>query len=125
MNALLHWTGVCGVFEPLLILGAGRAGNMNRDNQTMDFSRRSRAHLFLNRRRGAGEVKIQRSGNDAHGGQHARSERGCDEVGRGEALSAALVIDRRVGSQFSAGWRMHRRAVEVTLVFRLDANHIA
>ena len=125
MNAFLHWTGVRCIFEPLLILRAGRPGNSNRDRQATDLSRWRAAHFLLNCRRGSGEVNIQSSGNDAHRGQHARAERRSYEVSRGETLSSPLIIDRRVRSQFSLRWGMHGRAVEVTLILRLNANHTA
>ena len=124
MDALFHWTGVCGIFEPLLILRAARPGNSNRDSQATDFSRGSATHFLLYGRRSPGQVNIQSSGKDAHCRQHARSEgRGYEVSGR-ETLSPPLIIDGRVCSQFSFGRGMHRRAVEVSLIFHLNANHI-
>jgi hypothetical protein len=74
VKALFHWTGVRCIFEPLLILRARCPGNSNRDSQAIDFSRGSAGHFLFNCRRGSVEVNIQSSGNDAHSGQHARSE---------------------------------------------------
>lgn len=123
MNAFFNGTGVRGIFEPLLILRAGCARNSDRDNQAIDFSRWSAAHFLLDCRRRSGEIHIQSSGKDAHCGQHARTE-GCSyEIGRRETLSPPLIIDRRICSQLGFGRTMHGRAVEVTLIFRLNANH--
>ena len=74
VKALFHWTGVRCVFEPLLVLRARCPGNSNRDSQAIDSSRGGAAHFLFNCRRGSGEVNIQSSCNDAHRGQHARSE---------------------------------------------------
>jgi len=125
VNASLHRAGMSCVFQPLLILWRGFHRDSDRHRQARDSSRGRAAHLFLNRCRRSAEVDIQASCKDAHGGQHAGAERRGCKVRRREALSPALVVDWRVGSQFGLRRRMHRGTVEVALVLRLNANHIA
>ena len=62
------------ILKPLLIFRAGRAGNPNGDCEALDLSRRRAAHLLFDSYRRTCEVEIKCSGDDAHGGQHARTE---------------------------------------------------
>jgi hypothetical protein len=125
VKASFYWAGVCCVFEALPILRARCPGNSNGNGQAADFSRGSAAHFLVNGSRGSSEVKIESSGNDAHGGQHARSKGRGYKVSRGETFSSALIIDWCVCSEFSIRGGVHGRAVQITLIFHLNANHNA
>ena len=125
MNAPFDRACVRGIFEPLPVLRTGCPWDSDGDRQPIDLPRGRAAHLLVHRHSGTRQVEIQRSCDDAHRGQHARAERSRDEVGWGKTLSTALVIYGRICGQLCFRWSVHGRAVEVTLIFRLNANHTA
>lgn len=106
VDASFDGTGMRGIFEPLLVFRAGCLGDSNGDNEALDFSRGRAAHLLLNRCRGPGKVDVQSSGKNTHRSQHAGTQGCSDKVSGRETFSPTLIIDRCVGSQFGAGWRV-------------------
>jgi len=62
------------ILEPLFVFRARCPRDPNRNDQALHLPGWRSAHLFLNSRGRTREVKLKRSGDDAHGGQHARPE---------------------------------------------------
>ena len=125
MQALVHGAGVGGALELLPVFEAEGLGYVDLHGQALDLSWHGGGHFFFDGCCGAGDVDVQRAGHDAHDREHASAERGCDEVCGGEAFAAALIVLGGVGCEFSAGGAVDCFAVQVSLIFELNGDHVA
>ena len=123
MQTLVDGAGVGGSLQFFHVLRAELAGHMNLDCQALDPSRRCDGHLFLHCCGGADDVDAQRTGHDAHDREHASPKRGCDQIRRGKALAAALIVLGRVGINFGSRGGVNCFAAQVSLIFELNRDH--
>ena len=124
VEALVNWAGMGGAFEFQPILWGDWLRYVDLHGKALDHARGGGGHLLFDGGGGSGDIDFQRAGQDAHHGEHAGAERGGDEVGGREALAAALVVLGGVGIEFGSGGTMHGLAVQVSLIFDLDGDHV-
>ena len=123
VEAFVDGAGVGCAFELLLVFGSDGVGDVDLDGEGCDAAWGGGCHVLVDRGGGAGDVEVEGAGHDAHDGEHAGAE-GCgDEVGGGKAFAAALIVFGGVGVEFGAGRAVDCLAVQVALIFELDANH--
>ena len=110
-------------FEFGLVFFADRVGDADRDGELVNHSERAAGHFFFDPGGCAGDVDVERSGQDAHRCQHAAAEGGGDEIGGGESLAASVIVFGRVGGEHGAGWAVDRLAMQIALIFEIDGDH--
>jgi len=123
VETLMHRAGVGGSLELLLVLGAEGVRHVDFDAQAGDHSWRRGCHFLFYCCSGPGHVKVQRSGHDAHHGEHASAERGSNQVCGREAFAAALIVLGGVGAEFGSRRTVNCFAVQVSLIFKLNGDH--
>jgi len=123
MQALVHWTGVSGAFELLLVFGAVRLRHVDLDRQALDPSRRCSGHFLFDGCRSAGYVEVQRTGRYSHNAEHAGAECSCDQVRGRKALAATLIILGGVSGELGSRRTVNCFAVQVSLIFDLNGDH--
>jgi len=119
----MHGAGVGSSLQFLPVLGAEIVGHMNLDCQALDPSLRCDGHFLIYYCCGPTDVDIQRTSHDPHDREHASAERGCEQVCRGEALPAPLVVLGSVGGEFASRGTVDCFAVQVSLIFELNGDH--
>lgn len=120
----MYRAGVGGLLELLPVLRTGGVRHMYFYGQALNSSRRCGGHLFFDGCGGPGDIDVQRSRHDSHDRQHAGAERGCDQVRGRETLAAPLIIFGGVGGECGLRGPMNCFAVQVSLIFDLNGDHI-
>ncbi len=100
-------------------------GYVDFDVQALDHSRRCGGHFLFYCCCGPGDVDVQRTGHDAHHRQHASAERGCNQVRGRKAFAAPLIVLGGVGVEFGSRGAVDCFAVQVSLIFQLNGDHVA
>jgi len=94
------------------------------DRKLADAPRRDAGHELLHVHSRAVQLVAALLGQDPHHREHARAETGRDQVSRRERSAATLVVDRRVRDQHGARGTVLRAAMEITLIFDVDIDHV-
>jgi len=124
MEAFVNGAGVGSAFEFQLVFGGDGVRHVDFDGKAFDHAWGGGGHFLFDGGGGPGDIDFQGAGHDAHDGEHAGAERGGDEVGGREAFAAALVVLGGIGIEFGSGGAMHGFAVQVSLIFDLDGDHV-
>ena len=99
VDAVVDGAAEGGGFEELALGVIRRERDLNGDGQAHNAARAVLAHVLFDADLHAGEIELLLLRLDADDRGHAGGERGGDEVGRGEGLAFAAVIDGGIGDE--------------------------
>ena len=111
-----------GGFEELALRVIRRERDLNGDGQAHDAARAVFTHVLFDADLHASDIELLLLRFNADDGGHAGGERGGDEVGGGEGLALAAVIDGGVGDEGVLGRAVGGLAAEIAGVIDSDGD---